>query len=114
MSARVACIGGTGGSAFYRDGQGDATMKALITCECAGIPLRAQAAYQVLFKEKCPLTWKGTRISILMELVPQGSPIYEHLKALSNKQGKFAYAFEWDVDGNIKNKYNLLNGKEIK
>lgn len=89
-------------------------MKAIICCECAGIPLRAQAAYQVLFKEKAPITWKGTRISVLMELVPQSSPIYEHLKALSNKQGKFAYAFEWDVDGNIKSKYNLLNGKEIK
>lgn len=89
-------------------------MKGIITCECSGVPLTAKATYQVMFKEKAPLIWKGTRISVLMELVPQSSPIYEHLKALSNKQGKFAYVFEWDVDGNIKSKYNLLTRKEIK
>lgn len=89
-------------------------MKAIICCDCPGVPLSARATYRVVFREKTPLLWKGNRISVLMELVPQSSPIYEHLKALSKQPGKFAYVLGWDMDGSIKSKYNLLTRKEIK
>lgn len=89
-------------------------MKAIVTCACEGVPLSAQATWRVMSSEQMPITWSGHRISVLLSLVPQGSPIYEHILACSKNSGKFAYLFDWDADGNIKKIYNLLSRKEIK
>lgn len=90
-------------------------MNALVCCACEGVPLAAQATWRTMFKEKVPISWAGkNRISVLMDLVPPRSSVYSHLLALSKKDGKFAYAIEWDADGNITKMYNLLTKKEIK
>lgn len=89
--------------------------EAIVCCACDGVPLASQAAYRVITKRKAPISWAGeNRISVLLELLPPNSPVYQHVLALSKKSGKFSYFIEWDMDGNITRMYNLLNGKEVK
>ena len=90
-------------------------MKAIVCCACEGVPLSAQATWRTISNEKAPISWAGkSRISVLLELLPPHSPIYERVLACSKNEGKFAYLFEWDLDGNVTKCYNLLNGKEIR
>lgn len=90
-------------------------MNAIVCCACEGVPLAAQATWRCISGEKTPISWAGkNRISVLMELVPQNSPVYNHLLALSKEDGKFAYMIDWDMDGNIRKLYNLITEKEIK
>lgn len=90
-------------------------MRAIVCCNCPGIPLAAKATCRVVTKAAAPIVWSGkNRISVLLSLVPQGSEIYQHLMACEKTTSKFAYLFEWDVDGMILKMYNLLSGKEIK
>lgn len=90
-------------------------MRAIVCCNCPGIPLAAKATCRVVTKAAAPIVWFGkNRISVLLSLVPQGSEIYQHLMACAKTTNKFAYLFEWNVDGTLLKRYNLLSGKEIK
>lgn len=88
-------------------------MRAIVCCKCQGVPKHAEAMYKVIKKEVAPIAWYGHRLPVLLETLPQGTPIYEHVLACSKSTRKFAYLFEWDMDGKITKMYNLLNGKEI-
>lgn len=89
-------------------------MRAIVCCKCSGIPQRAEAAYKVITKDTPLVAWYGHRLPVLLESLPQGTPIYLHVLACSKSTRKFAYLFEWDIDGKVTKMYNLLNGKELK
>ena len=88
--------------------------RVVVCCDCPGIPARARAAYAVKIKGELPDVVEGKNsICSMAERLPHGTPISEHIRALSKNKEKFAYYFEWEEDGTITKKYNLLTGRSV-
>lgn len=85
--------------------------KIVLCCDCPGVPQRAEAAARLLTHEY-PVMYIGKN-SICRIFDQLTGDMLEHAKALSRTKGKFAYYFEYALDGAIKLKYNLLTNKEV-
>ncbi len=88
--------------------------RAIICCDCPGIPARAKAAYSAKIKGELPKVYEGKNaVSGLADRLPQGTNIEQHIRALSKNKEKYAYYFVWESDGTITTKYNLLTGRNV-
>lgn len=86
---------------------------AIVCCDCPGVLPRARAAYTVHIKKPVPRIYEGkSSICSLADSLPSGSPIEQHIRALSRNKEKFAYYFEWN-DTAIETKFNLLTGRKV-
>lgn len=87
---------------------------AIVCCDCPGIPQRARAACKVkVTREDQPVFAGHSAVSTLLDRLPQGTPVEQHIRACSKSHEKYAYYFKWDGDGAILKKYNLLTGRKV-
>lgn len=83
----------------------------ILCCDCPGIPQRAEAAAKI-HSFRPPAMYIGKNaISGIAPTLPE--EVRKYAQALTRNKEKFAYYFEYNIDGHVTFKYNLLTGKEV-
>ena len=90
------------------------TNKRLLVCKCPGKDADAKAAFSVLFPgEPVPEVLIGrSQILTLSEQYPR-TEISSQARAMARNKDKYAYYLEYDNDGMVLNKYNLMTGAKV-
>ena len=88
--------------------------KIICVCKCDGEEEKAATAFSLLFPgEEIPPILVGRKNTLFIIDAFPGSEIADFARAISDYKDKFEFYIEYDDEGNILEKINLITGRQI-